>query len=121
MEGLMRMTEKPNRFYSKRQETKGNAYLGLKNTKNSGATAFDKGDGKDQYLLMEWKTLTTSQKSRVIHKEWFTKNEEEAFARGKELSAVGFDFGDGENYICVSMRDFKMLYDAWREEQEKHE
>jgi hypothetical protein len=64
--------------------------------------------------MMEWKTITTVQASRTIHKDWFTKNAEEAFSRGKHFSAVGFDFGDGENFIAVSIQDFRELYDAWK-------
>lgn len=107
--------KKPTRYYSKRQENRGNALLGLSNTSNSGATVFQKGDGRDQKLLMEWKTLTKPQKSHSLQKEWFTKNKEEAFATGRRFSAVGFDFGDGEDYIAVSAQDFKEFYGAWKE------
>lgn len=106
---------KPTRYYSKKQETRGNAIIGLNNTPNSGATLFIKGDGRDQNLLMEWKTLTKPQKSRTIQKEWFTKNQEEAFATGRQYSAVGFDFGDGEDYVAVPVKDFAEFYQAWKE------
>ncbi len=106
---------KPTRHFSKKQEQKGNSFLGLNNVPNSGATAFMKGDGMDEYLLMEWKTLTKEQKTRVIHKEWFTTQKQETFAMGRTISAVGFDFGDGNNYIAVDINDFREMYEAWKE------
>lgn len=108
------MERKPNRFYSKKQERKGNRFLGLKDTPNSGATVFAKGDGVDKYLLMEYKTVTKPQKSHTLKKEWFDKNQEEAFSRGKRFAALCFDFGDGNNYVAVNIQDFKELYDAWK-------
>lgn len=108
------MERKPNRFYSKRQERKGNSFLGLKNTPNSGATAFKKGDGYDDHLVMEYKTLTKPQKSRTLQKEWFDKNQEEAFAMGRRFSALCFDFGDGDNYVAMKIEDFKEFYSAWK-------
>lgn len=110
----IREDKKPTRFFSKKQERRGNALLGLDNTANSGATVFMKGDGRDRHLLMEWKTLTKPQQSHSLKKEWFDKNLEEAFATGRRFSAVGFDFGDGKDYVAVDARDFKEFYDAWK-------
>lgn len=107
--------KKPTRYYSRKQEKRGNKLLGLADTANSGATVFQKGDGRDAYILLEWKTLTKPQKSHSLKKEWFEKNKEEAFATGRRFSAVGFDFGDGEDYIAVSAEDFKEFYDAWKQ------
>lgn len=111
--------QKSNRFYSKKQETSVANVLGMRRTANSGATTFDKGDVSGKDILIECKTLTTEQKQHTIKKEWLTKNEEEAMSRGKILSALAFDFGDGSQYYILSERDFKMLYRTWREEQEK--
>ena len=107
---------KPTRYYSKKQEQRGNKILGLDSVPNSGATAFMKGDGQDNNMLMEWKTLTKQQQTRTISKEWFTVNKQEAFAMGKIFSAVGFDFGDGEDYIAVDIYTFRELYEAWKGE-----
>lgn len=109
---------KPNRFYSKKQENKVAKNLGLKRTPNSGATMFDKGDVKGEDILIECKTLTKPQKSHTLKKEWIEKNAVEAFSRGKQLSVLAFDFGDGENYYILSEADFKMLYDSWKEVNE---
>lgn len=111
----IKQESKPTRYYSRKQEKRGSELLGLKVTSNSGATAFAKGDARDQHLLVEFKTLTKPQKSHSLKKEWFTKNQEEAFATGRRFSAVAFDFGDGEDYIAVSAEDFKEFYDAWKQ------
>lgn len=109
------MSKKSNRFYSKKQEEKVAKALNMRRTPNSGATLFAKGDVEGEDILIECKTLTTKQKSHSIKKEWIEKNEEEAFARNKSLSALAFDFGDGENYYIVNETDFIALIEAWRE------
>lgn len=114
----MKKENKPTRYYSKRQEKGVANSLGLKVQPNSGATPFMKGDLTDEYLVVECKTITKKQTSRTIKKEWFTTTLKEQFAMGKSLSAVAFDFGDGENYIAVREQDFKKLYHAWRKENE---
>lgn len=106
------------RKYSSKQETYGNDYLGLRSTSNSGATAFDKGDGSDKYFLMEWKTMTKKQKSQTLKKEWFETNRKEMFAMGKEINGVGFDFGhigdESSTHIAFNIRDAKVLMDCYR-------
>lgn len=111
----MKMTQKPNRFYSKKQENKIAETLGLKRTPNSGATLFQKGDVAGEDVLIECKTLTKQQKSHTIKKEWLEKNQVEAFSRGKSLSALAFDFGDGENYYILNEQDFLNLFECWKE------
>lgn len=106
---------KPTRYYSKKQENKVAKELGLKTQPNSGATAFAKGDLKDENILVECKTLTRPQKSRKIEKEWLTKIQEEQLAMGKMLSATIFDFGDGNNFVILTEQDFKNLYEGWKE------
>ena len=106
---------KPNRFYSKKQEIKVAKALNMKRTPNSGATTFLKGDVVGDEILIECKTLTRAQKQRTIRKEWLDKNKEEAFATGKRLSALAFDFGDGENYYILNEADFITLLESYRE------
>lgn len=113
--------DKPTRHYSKKQENKVAKIVEGRRTANSGATAFDKGDVSAQDILIECKTLTKPQKSHTIQKAWLTKNEEEAYSRGKVLSALAFDFGDGEQFFILSARDFKNMYDCWKREQEDDE
>lgn len=78
-------------------------------TTNSGATAFSKGDVSTESVLVECKTCTKPQKTFTIHKEWLIKNQEEAFAMRKPYSALAFDFGDGEQNYIISEKLFKKL------------
>ena len=48
--------------------------MGLRVQANSGATAFQKGDLKDEHILVECKTLVKPQKQRTIEKEWKYKS-----------------------------------------------
>ena len=110
---------KPTRYYSKRQESRVGKDLGLRVQSNSGATAFQKGDLKDEHILVECKTITRAQKQRTIEKEWLTKLNEEQISMRKDLSALVFDFGDGDDYVILSKRDFQNLYTAWKKEIEE--
>lgn len=115
------MADKPTRYYSKKQEKRIAQDLGLRRTANSGATDFDKGDAVGKYVMMECKTATKPVKSMSIKKNWLVKNREEMFAKGKEISAVAFDFGDGDDYIILRKSDFKMLLELYRQEREEDE
>jgi hypothetical protein len=105
---------KPTRFYSNRQEKKIAKAVNGKQTANSGATAFQKGDIITSFFLLEAKTVTKEQKSFTIKKEWLEKNEEEAFAMNKPYSALVFDFGDGEHHYVISEKLFIMLQEYLR-------
>lgn len=100
---------KPTRFYSDRQEKKVAKAVGGKQTANSGATLFQKGDVVTADFLIEAKTVTKEQKTFTVKKEWFDKNKEEAFAMGKPYSAIVFDFGDGEQHYVIDQKLFSML------------
>lgn len=106
---------KPTRYFSKRQETRVAKNLGLRVQSNSGATAFQKGDLKDENILVECKTIVSPQKQRTLEKEWFVKLKEEQISMRKPLSAIAFDFGDGEEYVAMTWQDFKNLYECWKE------
>lgn len=116
-EGMMYMAQdRPNRFFSRRQEVKTAAIIGGKPQPNSGATALKKGDVKGQGILIDSKTLIRPQKSHTIKREWLDKIEEEAFEMGCELSALNFDFGDnGRQYFILDERHFRALYHSWLE------
>lgn len=103
------MNKRPTRYYSNIQEKKVAKTVGGKQTANSGATLFSKGDVTTDDWLIECKTKTTECKSISIQKDWILKNEEEAFAMGKQYSAVCFDFGDGENNYIISEKLFKRI------------
>lgn len=100
---------KPTRFYSNQQERKVAKAVNGKQTANSGATLFQKGDVITSDFLIEAKTVTKEQKTFTLKKEWFAKNEEEAFAMGKPYSAIVFDFGDGEQHYVINQKLFSML------------
>ena len=103
------MANRPTRFYSSKQEKQVAKAIGGKQTANSGATAFSKGDVRTDLFLLECKTCVKSQKSFTVQKDWFAKNKEEAFAMGKPFSAVVFDFGDGEQHYIIDEKLFKKL------------
>lgn len=103
--------QKPTRYYSKQQEKKVAKKVGGRRTANSGATAFSKGDVVTTDWLIECKTKTKDCSSFTIKEEWLLKNEEEAFAMGKNNSALVFDFGPSANkrYYVISERLFQLL------------
>lgn len=107
---------KPTRYYSKQQEKKVAKKLGGKRQANSGATAFQKGDVITDQFLIECKTKTKDSKSFTIKEDWLLKNEEEAFAMGRE-SALCFDFGPSANkrYYVISERQFDLLQQCLEE------
>lgn len=103
------MNKKSTRYFSNRQEKHIAKELGGRKTANSGATPFSKGDVTLSNWLIEAKTKITPSESIIVHKEWLTKNEEEAFAMGKDHSALAFSFGDFRetNYYIISEKEFK--------------
>ena len=100
-------TPLPTRYYSKRQETRAAKELGIKVQSNSGATSFDKGDIVSDLVVLECKTVMKEQKQVTLKKEWFTLIREEQFQMRKELSGVLFDFGDGDDFVAITLADFK--------------
>ena len=109
---------RPTRFYSKRQENKVAKSLNGKRVANSGATTFNKGDVVLDDWLIECKTKTKDSNSFTIKEDWLIKNEEEAFAMGKNNSALCFDFGPSANkrYYVISERLFQTLQQIMEEE-----
>lgn len=109
---------KPTRFYSNKQEKAVAKAVNGKQTSNSGATAFSKGDVRTDLFLIECKTSTTQKKSVSIQKEWIDKNKEEAFAMGKLYQAIAFDFGDNKNYYIIDESLFKRLIEFMENEND---
>ena len=107
---------KSTRYYSKQQENKVAKSVGGKRQANSGATAFQKGDVITDDFLIECKTKTKDCKSFTVKEDWLLKNEEEAFAMGRE-SALCFDFGPSANkrYYIISERQFQLLQQCLEE------
>lgn len=99
---------RPTRFYSNRQEKQVAKVVGGRQTANSGATAFQKGDVLSDNWLIECKTSTTEKASFSIKREWLDKNREEAFAMNRDYNALCFDFGDnGNRYYVIDEKTFK--------------
>lgn len=112
----MTRNQNSTRYYSSRQEKKVAKAVGGRKTANSGATRFIKGDVTSDQWLLECKTCTKEQKTFTVRKEWFSKNEEEAFAMRKPYNAIVIDFGDGEQHYIISERLFKKLKDSLEED-----
>lgn len=88
--------------------------LGGKVQVASGSTAFLKGDGVLDDLLIECKTKNNICKSVAVRKEWFDKIKKEAYSTGKSGGIVVFSFGDGKDYVCENINEFKEHYKAYR-------
>ena len=111
----MRPKNFPTRYYSSKQEKKVAKAIGGKQTANSGATAFSKGDVRNDLFLLECKTHTEFKDSFSIKHSWIDKNREEAFQMGKRYSALVLDWGDHENHYLISESLFLQLLDYLRE------
>ena len=110
------MNKNSTRYFSNKQEKKVAKTVGGKKTANSGATKFSKGDVRTNNFLIECKTCMKEQKSFTLQKEWFDKNEEEAFAMGKPYNALVFDFGDGKEHYVIDEKLFKYLIEKLEED-----
>ena len=99
---------KPTRFYSNRQERAVAKVVEGRQTSNSGATSFQKGDVTTDDWLIECKTCTSPKASFSIKKDWLKKNHEEALAMCKTYNTLCFDFGDnGNRYYIIDEKTFK--------------
>ncbi len=107
------------RYYSDRQEKAVAKAVKGKQTANSGATAFSKGDVNNDLFLLECKTHTEYREQFTIHHDWLDKNKEEAFQMGKRYSALVLDFGDGENHYLIDEHLFLELLEKLREDNER--
>jgi hypothetical protein len=112
--------KRPTRFYSNKQEKKVAKVVGGKQTSNSGATKFSKGDVLLDNWLLECKTSTQEKKSFSIKRDWLKKNKKEMFAMGKHHNALVFDYGDnGDRYYVIDEKTFLDMMEALdREERE---
>ena len=100
----------PTRARSSKQEKQVAGLMGGRQTKNSGATLFDKGDVLTDKFLLECKTKMQHSESITIRKEWFEKNLKETLVTGKEYSAIVFNFGPGEeNHYIIDENLFQEL------------
>lgn len=111
--------KEPTRYYSKKQEDAIAKKFGGARVKNSGATAWAKGDVNLDKWLIEAKTKMTPSASISIQKEWLEKNNKEALFMGKPHSALAFNFGPDEpNYFIIDEALFETLIAALENEEE---
>lgn len=109
-----------NKKYSNRQEKYVAKKIKGKKQPNSGATAFQKGDVRNDLFLLECKTATTEKKSFSIKKEWLEKIKEEAFAMNIPFSALVFNFGgldENKNFYIIDEGLFNRLWNYIKEEE----
>lgn len=97
------------RAFSSKQEKRVAKNLGGKINSNSGASDFFKGDVRTNNILLECKTSTKEVKSFSIKKEWLEKLDQERFMMGKPHCALGFDFGDGNDYFIINTSLMELL------------
>lgn len=103
---------KPTRYYSDKQEKTVAKAIKGRQTSNSGATAFDKGDVRTKKFTIECKTKTTNSESITIKKEWLQKLKDESLYMKTSYEALIFNFGeDTENYAIIDMKLFGILLD----------
>ena len=110
---------KPPRYYSNRQEKAVAKEIGGKQTKNSGATLFQKSDVYTDLFNLECKTKTTNSDSISIKREWFEKQIRENIQMGKKYSAIVFNFGPdapyNENHYIINEQLFLALQEYLKE------
>lgn len=115
-------TGKPTRFYSNLQEKAIAKATGGKQTKNSGATLFQKGDILTEDWILEAKTRTSNQESISIKREWFEKQINEMIQMGKKYSAIVINFGPdfpyNQNHYIINEELFLELLDYLQEKED---
>ena len=115
-------TGQPTRYYSDRQEKKVAKEVKGKQTKNSGATLFQKSDVYTELFNLECKTKTTNSESISIKREWFEKQIKENIQMGKKYSAIVINFGPdapyNENHYIIDEQLFQILLNYLVELQE---
>ena len=103
---------KPTRYYSDKQEKAIAKHFNGTQTKNSGATTWQKSDVLLNNFNIEAKTKTTASESISIKKEWLEKTVKETLLTGKKYSALAFSFGPGEpNYYIIDQELMDILVD----------
>lgn len=110
------------RWYSDRQEKAVAKEIGGKQTKNSGATLFQKSDVYTDLFNLECKTKTTNAESITIKRGWFKKQIQENVQMGKKYSAIVINFGPdapyNENHYIIDEQLFHILLNYLAEIQE---
>jgi hypothetical protein len=105
--------KKPTGYYSDKQEKKVAKAIRGKQTSNSGATPFDKGDVTDNDWLIECKTRTKESDSITVKKDWIEKNLAESIYMKKDYNALVINCGpDSDNYYIIDETTFLEMKEA---------
>lgn len=100
------------RYFSNKQEKAVAETVGGRQTSNSGATAFDKGDVCTKEIMFECKTSMSDKNSYSIKKEVLEKVEKEKSQAGKTFSCLVFNFGPNrENYYVINEKFMQFVID----------
>lgn len=100
------------RYFSDRQEKQVVKLIGGKQTANSGAGKWSKGDVvlPEASLMVECKTQVENKDSFRLKKEWLEKNLTEAKQSHYLNNCLAFNFGpDKENYFIIDEKLMKFL------------
>lgn len=106
------------RYYSDAHEKSVCNALGGRQTANSGAGKWKKGDVivDKASMLVECKTCMKDKDSFSIKKEWFDKNKDEAFSNRLSNQCVCFNFGPNQsNYYIINQSLMKFLIEKLEE------
>lgn len=101
------------RVYSDKQEKAVAKLVDGKQTKNSGATLFQKSDVLTKLFTIECKTKTKNSDSISVKKDWFDKQIKESIQMGKKYNAIVINFGPdapyNENHFIINEALFQKL------------
>lgn len=101
-----------NKDCSNLQEREVAMFLNGNTVAGSGCGQFNAGDVSDTKFLFECKTVTKSQTSFSIKKDWVTKIEEQSFEQGFAHSGLVFRFEpQGKDFVVLDIATFKLLRD----------
>ena len=106
------------RYFSDLHEQSVCNALNGRQTSNSGANKFEKGDViVDDVFLIECKCSMSDKKSVSIKEDWIKKNKEEAFRNRIFNSSLCFNFKPrGKNYYVIEEKLMKFLVEKIKEE-----
>lgn len=100
------------RYFSDMHERSVCRALNGKQTSNSGANRFEKGDiiVDKASLLVECKCSMSEKSSFSIKEAWLNKNKEEAFSNRLQYNCLCFNFKpDGKNYYVIDEKLMEFL------------
>ena len=102
------------RYFSDKQEKEVAKMLGGRQTPNSGATGFVKGDVVlDNLMLIECKTKTKESNSFSINRNWIEKNELERKEMQLPYSCIAIKFNPDDkengNYFLINSKLMRKL------------